>query len=124
MSEEQWLDGATIALTWSVRALAAIIGFLVIRFIYRMITYKDPEIDKSGRSRVFSDALATLGSGQVYRLTDISIFDGREEKIRLFAEALSGQLKHHVGFDDLSWETSGEVLFFTGAEEQIEEDQE
>ena len=123
MTEEQWMNGANIALTWSVRALAAIVGFVVIRFIYRVITYKDPEIDKSGRSKVFSDALDTLARGKVYRLTDISIFDGREEKIRLFAEALAGQLKHHVGFDDLSYETSGEVLFFTGAEGQMEEEE-
>ena len=121
MSEDQWLDGATVALTWSVRALAAIVAFLIVRFIYRMIIYKEPGTNHSDRAQIFTDAVNTLRAGKTYRLTDISIFDGREEKIRLFAEALSGQLKHPVGFDELSYDTSGEILFFTGTEEQEEE---
>ena len=113
---DQWMTWATVALTWAVRAMALVVALLFIRFLYRAITYKEPSEDRSGRASVFTEALETLRAGKPYQMKDASLFDGSELKLRLFAEALSGQLNHPVGFDDISYGTSGEVVFFTGVE--------
>jgi hypothetical protein len=114
---DQWMTWAHVALTWAVRAMALVVALLFIRFLYRVITYKEPAEDRSGRATVFADAIETLRSGKPYQLKDASLFDGSDLKLRLFAESLSGQLKHPVGFDDISYATSGEVIFFTDVEE-------
>lgn len=116
----QWLDGATVALTWAVRGLALVLALLFIRFLYRMVTYKPPDDYRSGRSKVFAEALATLKAGKQYHLKNLDLFDGSSEKLRFFAEALSGQLHHRVMFDEISFGTSGEVVFSTGAEDEEE----
>ena len=91
---------------------------LVFLFLYRVITYKPVESGRSGRAQIFADALETLRAGRKYHLKSTYLFDGSSEKLRLFAEALSGQLDHPVMFDEISFGTSGEVVFSTGAEEE------
>lgn len=117
-----WLDVATVAFTWAVRGMAVIVGILFIRFLYRVVTYKEQEADRSGRAKIFHDALEALRAGKKYHLKNPAPFDGSTYKLRLFAEALSGELRHPVSFDEISFGTSGEVIFFTGVEEVVEND--
>ncbi len=115
----QWLDGASIVLTWAVLlGLALVVAFMVIRFLFRLVTYKPSDPHYKGRAKVFAEALATLRAGKQYHLKNLDLFDGSSEKLRFFAEALSGQLDHRVMFDEISFGTSGEVVFSTGAEEE------
>jgi hypothetical protein len=99
---------------------AALGGTVLLALIIRVITYKPPEADRSSRAKMFEDALTALRAGKTYHLKNPASFDNSAEKLRFFAEALSGQLRHPVGFDDISFETSGEALFFTGVEEEEE----
>ena len=109
-----WADGLRVALTWGIRGMAVIVGVLFLIFLYRMITYKEPEVSHSGRADIYAEALATLRSGKKYTLRSVAVFDNNPQKLILFAEALGGELHTQVAVD----ETGGEIVFFTAAEEE------
>ncbi len=99
-------------------AIGVPLGLALLILIIRMITYKPAAPNRGDRAKIFAEALATLRAGKKYHLKNSVIFDGNSEKLRFFAEALSGQLHHRVMFDEISFGTCGEVVFSTGEEEE------